>query len=169
MWVDKITSLHDFRTGWFLDVLTLDSYLLSTQASLGHKLRFRALPRAVGNVWIRLQKSWAFIEFYTLRNLSQIWSSVFKSCSVVFCWFSPPSLFSPSCRVTAWFNTYYFDSLALSCGKTRHRTSQDIRCKIFKDLSFLLCLSNVCWNFCYFFHLGTTAFSKVSLLVTRPF
>lgn len=59
----KITSLQDFRTGWFLDVLILDSYLLSTRASLGRKLRFRALPHAVGNLWIRLQKSLAFTEF----------------------------------------------------------------------------------------------------------
>lgn len=76
VWVDKMTSLQDFRAGWFLDVLMLDSYLLSTQTSLGQKLSFQALPHAVGNVWIRLQNRWTFAEFYTLRKLSHVWSSV---------------------------------------------------------------------------------------------
>lgn len=79
-----------------------------------------------------------------------------------------PLFFPPSCRVAAWFNTYCFDSLAPSSGKTRQGTSPDIRCEIFKDLSFLLCLSNVCWNF-FFPYLGATGFAKVSLLVTKPF
>lgn len=156
--MDNITSLQDFRTGRFLDVLTLDSYLPSTQASLGQKLKFRAFPRAVGNVWIRLQKSWAFIEFYTLRSLSQIWSSVFISCSVVFRWSSPPSLFPPFCRVMQHFSTYGFDFLALSSGETRHGTSLGIGFEIFKDLRFLLCLSNVCWNFFSFFSSGSYCF-----------
>ena len=145
--MDKITSLQDFRTGWFLDVLTLDSYLLSTQASLGRKLRFQALPHAVGNVWIRLQKSWAFTDFYTLRNLSRSDPLSLYPAQLSFADLLPLLFFYPSCRVAAWFNTYCFDSLALSSGKTRHGTSPNIRCDIFKDLSFLLCLSNVCWNF----------------------
>lgn len=79
MWVDKVTSLQDFCTGWFLDVLILESYLLGTQTSLGQKLSFQALPHAVGNVWIRLQNRWTFTEFYTLRKLFQVPSSAHPS------------------------------------------------------------------------------------------
>lgn len=74
--MDRMTSLQDFCTGCFLDVLILDSYLLSTQTSLGQKLSFPALPHAVGTVWIRLQNRWTFTEFYTLRKLYQVCSSV---------------------------------------------------------------------------------------------
>lgn len=118
-----MTSLQDFRAGWFLDMLILDSYLLSTQASLGQKLGFQAFPCAVGNVWLRLQNRWTFTEFYILRNLSKIWSSVHPvQLSLLL---SYPDSFLPS---PAGFNTYGFDSLALSSGKTRYGTSLDIRC-----------------------------------------
>lgn len=55
----KITSLQDFRAGWFLDVLILDGYLLQHSGQFVSEAEVSSTPTAVGNVWIRLQKSWA--------------------------------------------------------------------------------------------------------------
>lgn len=70
--MDKITLLQDFRTGWFQDVLILDGYLLQRSGQFVSEAEISSTPTAVGNVRIRLQKKAGHLQFYVLRNLSQI-------------------------------------------------------------------------------------------------